>query len=251
MRNVEAFGPERRRPRRVAHDRELAALHRPVERLADDARADAAQLAVVELRLAQDVEPQRRVGHQRVALRLGQLVERRRRCRRCGSGRSSASSGSGPCSSGTSTICWPVASFTILARMRLRNARLASRRRAGAGQARASGLHEPRVDAHRAVELGGRHGEVRPAGLVEVVEPAEVGDPGARQPRRRRRTCRCGRRTRTAARACRRRRRRCGSSCTPRAPSSARAGTRRRRTRSASSARPSASRRPRTPCGRW
>ena len=84
--NVVALRPERRARSRVAHDREPAALHRPVERLGDDAGADAREPAVVELGLAQDVEPQRRVGGQRVLLgRASGGRARRRRCRR-GSG---------------------------------------------------------------------------------------------------------------------------------------------------------------------
>ena len=51
-----------RMKRRVAHDREPAALDRPVEGLGDDPGADAVEPPVVQLRLAQDVEPQRRVG---------------------------------------------------------------------------------------------------------------------------------------------------------------------------------------------
>ena len=38
----------------------VAPLHRPVERLRDEPRAHALQLAAVELRLAQEVEPERR-----------------------------------------------------------------------------------------------------------------------------------------------------------------------------------------------
>ena len=49
---------EERLPVRVAHDREGAALHRPVEGLGDDAAADAGEPATVELGLAQHVEPQ-------------------------------------------------------------------------------------------------------------------------------------------------------------------------------------------------
>ena len=52
-----------------------AALHRPVEGLHDQARADAGQPAVVELGLAQDVEPERRVREEGVALRVGEAVE--------------------------------------------------------------------------------------------------------------------------------------------------------------------------------
>ena len=52
---------ERRAPPRVADDRDLASLHRPVERLGDDAGADPLQLPLVQLRLAKDVEPERRV----------------------------------------------------------------------------------------------------------------------------------------------------------------------------------------------
>ena len=64
MRKVVLFGPERRMPGRVADDRDLASLDRAVEGLGDDARADPLQLAAVELGLAQDVEPQRRVLEQ-------------------------------------------------------------------------------------------------------------------------------------------------------------------------------------------
>ena len=42
---------------------------------------------------------------------------------------------------------------------------------------------DARVDAHRPVELRGRDGEVGVAALLEVVQPAEVGDPVAGQPR--------------------------------------------------------------------
>ena len=41
--------------------------------------------------------------------------------------------------------------------------------------------HDPGVDALGAVELGRRHDQVGAAGLGEVVEPAEVGDPDAEQ----------------------------------------------------------------------
>ena len=55
------LGPRRGFESRVADDRELAALHGAVERLRHDARADAVELAPVELGLAKEVEPQRRV----------------------------------------------------------------------------------------------------------------------------------------------------------------------------------------------
>src|SRR6476660_2277338 len=62
---------------RVADDRELAALDRAVERLGRDPCADGVQLALVELGLAQDVEPQRRVVEQRIELRRVQRGEAR------------------------------------------------------------------------------------------------------------------------------------------------------------------------------
>ena len=70
MRNVELSGPSVGRQAGIADDREPAALHRAVERLRDDAGADAAEPPAVELGLAQDVEPQRRVLEQRLALGL-------------------------------------------------------------------------------------------------------------------------------------------------------------------------------------
>ena len=54
-------GAEERAPRRVADDRVPAAFHRAVEHLGHDAAADAGQPSVVELGLAEYVEPQGRV----------------------------------------------------------------------------------------------------------------------------------------------------------------------------------------------
>src|SRR6185437_11964021 len=70
--------PELGPPGRVADDRERAPLHGPVERLGHDARADAGQSALVQLRLAQDVEPERRVGRHPLELLLRQPLEGRR-----------------------------------------------------------------------------------------------------------------------------------------------------------------------------
>ena len=69
-------------PGRVAHDRRVAALHGAMKRLGDDARTDAGQLAAVELRLAEDVEEQRRVIQDGRSLRLGRDRRARPRCRR-------------------------------------------------------------------------------------------------------------------------------------------------------------------------
>ena len=61
MRKVWLLGPSERLKGGVANDRVVAALDRAVERLGDDPRADALQPALVELGLAQDVEPERRI----------------------------------------------------------------------------------------------------------------------------------------------------------------------------------------------
>ena len=67
--------PELRPERGVADDRVLAPFHRAVERLRHDARADAGQLAAVQLCLAEDVEPERRVGQDALPLCLGEASE--------------------------------------------------------------------------------------------------------------------------------------------------------------------------------
>ena len=164
MSKVLSFGPSVGLERRVADDRVAAALDRAVEGLGDDPRADAGQAAAVELGLAQDVEPQRRVLEERRALR-------RRRARR-GSRRRSRR-GSAPWSAAVTrdalglhelAIPCPVASLTIFARARLRNARLAMIASAGGevapnepGGSAASGFDQQRVDPHRLVGLRGRH----------------------------------------------------------------------------------------------
>src|SRR5206468_10473165 len=63
-------------PGRIAHDRELAALHGPVERLGHDAGPHPVQPALVQLCLTQDVEPQRRVLDERRSLAGREAVER-------------------------------------------------------------------------------------------------------------------------------------------------------------------------------
>src|SRR6478672_592732 len=68
---------QRRAELGIADDREPAALHGPVEGLGDDPRPDALELAVVQLGLAQDVEPARRPRGHGVLLRRGQVVELR------------------------------------------------------------------------------------------------------------------------------------------------------------------------------
>jgi hypothetical protein len=74
------------------------------------------------------------------------------------------------------TICWPVASLTMFARVRLRKARFASGREARQELER---VDDARVDPHRLVELRRRHAERRvPAGRKSY-RPPEVGDPRA------------------------------------------------------------------------
>ena len=68
MSNVRSSGPKRGLKAGSRRIDDAAALDRAVERLGDDARADAGQLAAVELRLAQDVEPQRGPLEERLAL---------------------------------------------------------------------------------------------------------------------------------------------------------------------------------------
>ena len=64
MRKVVLFGPSiGLKPGRGRSS--VAPFHRAVERLRDDPRADTGQLAAVQLRLAEDVEPERRVGQER------------------------------------------------------------------------------------------------------------------------------------------------------------------------------------------
>ena len=65
MPNRVPVAAECRAPRGVANDRRAARLDRAVERLGDDPRADPVQLAAVALRLAQDVEPERRALDER------------------------------------------------------------------------------------------------------------------------------------------------------------------------------------------
>ena len=74
----------------------------------------------------------------------------------------------------------------MVARPRLRKARLSSRASVGRGLAAgaeraqwqgAQRVDQQRVDALGDVELVGPDDEILPAGLAEVVEPAEVGDP--------------------------------------------------------------------------
>jgi hypothetical protein len=67
--------PQAGPPPGIPQDRHPAAFHRPMEHLGDDAPAHPGQTAVVQLRLAQDVEPERRVGDQRVPL-LGREIGR-------------------------------------------------------------------------------------------------------------------------------------------------------------------------------
>ena len=66
---------EPRLPVGLAHDREAAALHRPVEGLGDDPRTHPGEPALVHLGLAEHVEPQRRPGGHGVLLRGGEVVE--------------------------------------------------------------------------------------------------------------------------------------------------------------------------------
>ena len=79
------------------------------------------------------------------------------------------------------TICWPVASRTIRARVRLRNARLASAGGEAGQLGRAGSTSVVSIRIAR-LNLPAGHGEIGPSRLLEVVEPAEVGDPVARQP---------------------------------------------------------------------
>ena len=153
------------------------------------------ELAAVELGLAQDVEPERRVGEQSLA--LGPVPAgsgRRRSCRR-GSAPSSASSRSRPCSSGT----WPSAGRSRVHHLRpgevAEGEVAAGRRRPGTAAERAGGqvlqrVDERGVDPHSAVELGRRHDQAGLVRVLEVVEAAEVGDPvlGRRGRRRGRRS---------------------------------------------------------------
>ena len=87
-------------------------------------------------------------------------------------------------------ICWPVASLTICARVRLRKARLrrgssggSRSRRSDSARRFASGSTRRVSIAFARLNLAADTVEVGAAGLAEVVEAAEVGDPVARQPR--------------------------------------------------------------------
>ncbi len=113
-----------RTPAGLTDNRRPASLHRAVEGFRDDARAYPLQPACVELGLAQDVEPERRVPEQRGPLGSGEPVE-------LDTGAAVADLWLGelvrvtPLLFKNAAICWPVARFTIFARAKLRNARFA------------------------------------------------------------------------------------------------------------------------------
>ena len=245
-----AFGPRLGSNAASLHDRAPAALDRPVDRLGHDPGADAVEPAAVELGLAQDVEPQRRV-----------LEERRRAPRQSSADRLAPPSPSRICAlvsgvTATPLDCrraampCPVASSTIFARARLRKARLASMSSRGGrlapkdpGGSSLERVRQQRVDPPGAVELRSPAPSARPARTRTGGASRRSSCSAAAHRRRGRRSCP---RTRTAGTASRCRRRTPGSSCSRAGSCCARAGTRRRRTRSASSAPRSAPRRART-----
>src|SRR5215210_206452 len=169
-------GPERRTKTRISEDRDLAALHRPMERLRYDTGSHALQTALVELRLAQDVEPKWCIPEDRLSLGAGERIQHRTvpavsnlRLFQLGH----------PC---PLVLQEP---DHLLARGELHHPRTAQvpecQVGVSCGEPRqpAQRFHEVGIDSHRFVELAFRHLEVGPA---EPVEAAKVGDPVAGQP---------------------------------------------------------------------
>ena len=194
----------------VADDRGRAALHRAVERLGDDPGADARQLAAVQLGLAEDVEPERRPGDEASRSVCVRALRARRRAGAVADLRVREGLTFTPLLFRNVAICWPVASVHHVRPRQVAEGEVV-RSGPGGGPAAAdrsrrqvaSGFDELRVDPHRPVELGcrARRRSSRPAS-AEVVEPAEVGDPDARQLVVAAEVAARRRRSRTAGRAC-------------------------------------------------
>jgi hypothetical protein len=164
-----------------------AALDSAVEGLGDDPGAHSLQPAGVELAFAQDVEPQRRVPEEALALRLRQQAEVGAVLAVPNLGlRQLRDIDALPLEEGGHLLAGgkpdhprarQVAEGEVAPGIVLRHVGSAE----GGGGEGPQRVDESGVDPHRAVELVGGHREPRLVRLLEVVQPAPVRDPGARQ----------------------------------------------------------------------